>query len=59
MNLDFLTPSADAAVARSPMERSAADEGARFELRDGWNVAVDYTGPSRRPTPSPGLTSRT
>jgi len=42
VNLDFLTPSADAAVARSPMERSAADEGARFELRDGWNIAVDY-----------------
>ncbi len=43
MNLDFLsaTTSADA-VARSPMERSAACEGARFEVRDGWNIAVDY-----------------
>ncbi len=46
MNLDFLsTVTADseqAPVAHSPMEGSAADEGARFELRDGWNVAVDY-----------------
>jgi glycine cleavage system aminomethyltransferase T len=29
-------------VARSPMERSARAAGARFELRDGWNVAVAY-----------------
>jgi glycine cleavage system aminomethyltransferase T len=44
VNLDFLTPSADGAVARSPMERSAAEEGARFELRDGWSIAVEYRG---------------
>lgn len=44
MNLDFLTAGSDGAVARSPMERSAADEGARFEVRDGWNVAVEFTG---------------
>jgi heterotetrameric sarcosine oxidase gamma subunit len=31
-----------AAVAHSPMEAQARDAGARFELRDGWNVAVDY-----------------
>jgi glycine cleavage system aminomethyltransferase T len=39
---EFLRPDADGAVARSPMERQAAAAGARFEVRDGWNVAVDY-----------------
>jgi glycine cleavage system aminomethyltransferase T len=29
-------------VARSPMERKARDAGARFEVRGGWNVAVEY-----------------
>ena len=45
MNLDFLTPAADGdgVVARSPMEGMAKAAGARFEVRDGWNVAVDYT----------------
>jgi glycine cleavage system aminomethyltransferase T len=49
VNLDFLSPavpgptSEQAPVARSPMEASAAQDGARFEVRDGWNVAVDYT----------------
>jgi glycine cleavage system aminomethyltransferase T len=38
---EFLEVSGDA-VARSPMERQAAAAGARFELRDGWNVAVSY-----------------
>jgi heterotetrameric sarcosine oxidase gamma subunit len=42
VNLDFLAPASSTAVARSPMEASAADEGARFEVRSGWNVAVDY-----------------
>ncbi|HSC03276.1 MAG TPA: hypothetical protein VLC49_08155 [Solirubrobacteraceae bacterium] len=43
--LAFLSPAAsDAAIARSPMERSAKAAGARFEVRDGWNVAVDYEG---------------
>ncbi len=48
MNLDFLSPvapeasSEQAPVARSPMEANAVHDGARFELRDGWNVAVDY-----------------
>ena len=47
MNLDFLTPAAgDGVIARSPMEGMAKAAGARFEVRDGWNVAVDY--PSRR-----------
>jgi glycine cleavage system aminomethyltransferase T len=43
--LDFLRPSG-AAVARSPMERQALAAGARFEVRDGWNVAVAYEGES-------------
>jgi glycine cleavage system aminomethyltransferase T len=44
VNLDFLTPAADgdAIVARSPMEGMAKAAGARFEVRDGWNLAVDY-----------------
>jgi glycine cleavage system aminomethyltransferase T len=29
-------------VARSPMERMAQAAGARFEVRDGWNVPVQY-----------------
>ena len=29
-------------VAHSPMEGQAREAGARFELRDGWNVAIDY-----------------
>jgi glycine cleavage system aminomethyltransferase T len=41
MSLEFLSPS-PRAIARSPMERDAEDAGARFELRDGWNVAVSY-----------------
>jgi glycine cleavage system aminomethyltransferase T len=31
-------------VARSPMERKARAAGARFAVRDGWNVAVAYPG---------------
>jgi glycine cleavage system aminomethyltransferase T len=44
--LAFLSPTAaaDTAVARSPMERLARQAGARFEVRDGWNVAVAYDG---------------
>ncbi len=41
--LSFLSPVGEA-IARSPMERMAAAAGARFEVRDGWNVAVDYAG---------------
>ena len=46
MSLTFLSPaSADGtAAARSPMERKAKAAGARFEVRDGWNVAVEYPG---------------
>jgi glycine cleavage system aminomethyltransferase T len=42
-SLEFLEVSG-AAVARSPMERQALAAGARFEVRDGWNVAVAYAG---------------
>jgi glycine cleavage system aminomethyltransferase T len=43
MSLAFLSVAAEhGAVARSPMERQAAAAGARFELREGWNVAVAY-----------------
>ncbi|MGH2886264.1 MAG: hypothetical protein ACRDPA_26800 [Solirubrobacteraceae bacterium] len=46
MSLAFLSPAAaDAtAVARSPMEDKAKAAGARFEVRDGWNVAVEFPG---------------
>ena len=42
MSFAFLSPTAAGAVARSPMERQARAAGARFEVRDGWNVAVAY-----------------
>jgi glycine cleavage system aminomethyltransferase T len=41
VSLAFLSPS-DTVVGRSPMERVASAAGARFEVRDGWNVAVAY-----------------
>jgi glycine cleavage system aminomethyltransferase T len=41
----FLSVAPDV-VARSPMERSARATGARFEVRDGWNVAVEYPEPA-------------
>jgi glycine cleavage system aminomethyltransferase T len=45
MSLAFLSVEAEGGVlARSPMERLAAAAGARFEGRDGWNVAVSYAG---------------
>jgi glycine cleavage system aminomethyltransferase T len=45
--LDFLSvPATTDAIARSPMEALAADAGARFEVRDGWNVAVSYPAAS-------------
>ena len=49
MSLAFLSPAAadDTAVARSPMERKARAAGARFEVADGWNVAVEYPGEQR------------
>ncbi len=44
--LGFLIPdaSADSVLARSPMERRARAAGARFERRDGWNVASEFGG---------------
>ena len=44
MSFEFLGAAAADAVARSPMERQARAAGARFEVRDGWNVAVSYAG---------------
>jgi sarcosine oxidase subunit gamma len=45
--LEFLTPdaSSDDLTARTPMESLAMAAGARFELRDGWNVAVAFGDP--------------
>jgi glycine cleavage system aminomethyltransferase T len=49
VNLDFLAPTGQGAVARSPMECKTSAAGARFEVREGWNVAVGYAGaPSDR-----------
>jgi glycine cleavage system aminomethyltransferase T len=42
VNLDFLRMAAEDAVAHSPMERLAREAGARFEVRDGFNVAVEF-----------------
>jgi glycine cleavage system aminomethyltransferase T len=49
VSLEFLSAGAAApdAVARSPMERQARAAGAQFEVRDGWNVAVDYGSPEQ------------
>jgi glycine cleavage system aminomethyltransferase T len=46
LTFGFLSPAATEAVARSPMERQARAAGARFEVRDGWNVAVSFPGES-------------
>ena len=45
MTLEFLTTSADL-VASSPFEHDASEAGARFEARDGWNLAVSYGEPA-------------
>jgi heterotetrameric sarcosine oxidase gamma subunit len=44
VSLEFLCAGAATgeAIARSPMERQARASGARFEVRDGWNIAVAY-----------------
>jgi glycine cleavage system aminomethyltransferase T len=44
VSFEFLSASASDAVARSPMERQARAAGARFEVRDGWCVAIAYRG---------------
>jgi hypothetical protein len=44
VSFDFLSPRSAEAIARSPMERQARRAGARFEVRDGWNVAVAHDG---------------
>jgi glycine cleavage system aminomethyltransferase T len=47
-SFEFLEPT-PAAVARSPMEGQALAAGARMEVRDGWNVAVEYPGAAANP----------
>ena len=45
MNLEFLQvggAGADGPIARSPIEPLARAAGARFELRDGWNIAASF-----------------
>ena len=42
-SFEFLEPT-PGALARSPMEGQALAAGARMEVRDGWNVAVEYPG---------------
>ncbi len=48
--LDFLSPASpgSGAIARSPMEGLAKEAGAQFEVRDGWNVAVNYGADEKR-----------
>jgi len=41
-SLAFLEPEAQSACARTPMERLAREAGARFEQRNGWNIAIGY-----------------
>ena len=48
MSFEFLSTGGGDAVARSPMERQARAAGARFEVREGWNVAVSYAGEAQR-----------
>jgi heterotetrameric sarcosine oxidase gamma subunit len=54
VSLEFLQPDAAVAhggrtpLARSPMEVEARDAGARFEVRDGWNVPVAFDDGSQR-----------
>ena len=47
MSFEFLAPGAalGGIVAHSPMERLAKAAGARLEVRDGWNVALDFDVP--------------
>jgi heterotetrameric sarcosine oxidase gamma subunit len=48
VSLDFLSLAAGGdALARSAMEGCAREAGARFEAREGWNVAVGYTSPEQ------------
>jgi heterotetrameric sarcosine oxidase gamma subunit len=56
VSLNFLTPASgaasgsapgEAAVARSPMERSAKAAGATFRVQDGWSVAAAYGSSDR------------
>jgi heterotetrameric sarcosine oxidase gamma subunit len=42
MSLAFVHAGGEGACARTSMEHAARRAGARFEVRDGWNVAVSY-----------------
>jgi glycine cleavage system aminomethyltransferase T len=42
VSFEFMSPTATGAVARSPMDRQARRAGARFEVRDGWSIAVAF-----------------
>jgi len=42
VSFDFLHVDGGSAVARTPMEHAEHGAGARFEVRDGWNIAVSY-----------------
>jgi glycine cleavage system aminomethyltransferase T len=44
MSLAFLRVDSGDAVAHSPMEGPARAAGARFEVRDGWSLAVEFAG---------------
>jgi glycine cleavage system aminomethyltransferase T len=43
-SLAFLSPDSTEVAARTPMHRLALKAGARFETRDGWEVATGYDG---------------
>jgi heterotetrameric sarcosine oxidase gamma subunit len=45
--LSFLAPDASEVAARTPMHRLAIAAGARTGARDGWEVAVSYSGDER------------
>jgi heterotetrameric sarcosine oxidase gamma subunit len=45
--LSFLASDAEEVAARTPMHRLAIAAGARTEARDGWEVAVSYSGDER------------
>jgi glycine cleavage system aminomethyltransferase T len=55
--LAFLSPDATDVAARSPTHRQAAAAGARFETRDGWEIAVGYEGDGDW-TPTVGFADR-
>jgi heterotetrameric sarcosine oxidase gamma subunit len=62
VTLDFLSPDAiefggGQPIARSPMEVKTRAAGARFQFRDGWNVAVGYGPTAEQESASAGETA--